>query len=62
MMSEVFSGLSFLIGLLCAYMLPTIIACIRKKRNSGAIGAFNFLLGWTCIGWVGAFVWSLMQD
>lgn len=44
------------------YFLPSIIAGSKKKRNAGAIFALNLLLGWTFIGWVIAFVWSLTHD
>lgn len=47
---------------LALYLLPTIIAAARHKRNVLAIGALNILLGWTMIGWVVALVWSLMHD
>ena len=47
---------------LVLYVLPTIIAFIRKKRNVGAIFMLNILLGWTCLGWFGALIWSLMLD
>ncbi|WP_342594520.1 superinfection immunity protein [Salinicola lusitanus] len=47
---------------LALYLLPTIIAAARHKRNVVAIGALNILLGWTLIGWVVALVWSLMHD
>ena len=42
------------------YFLPTVFA--RKKRNFAAIFAFNFLLGWTIIGWIVALIWSLTAD
>jgi Superinfection immunity protein len=41
------------------YFAPTIIAAVRGHRQTLAIGALNFLLGWSVIGWIGAFVWSL---
>ena len=43
------------------YFGPTIIAGIRKHRQLAAIGAVNLLLGWTVIGWIAAFVWSLVS-
>ncbi|RKS42667.1 T4 superinfection immunity protein [Gillisia mitskevichiae] len=42
------------------YFLPTIIGW--NKRNSNAILAINLLLGWTFIGWMVAFIWSLSKD
>ncbi|MBW5800058.1 superinfection immunity protein [Halomonas elongata] len=47
---------------IAAYMLPTLVAALRKKRNTLAIGALNVLLGWTFIGWVVALVWSLASE
>ena len=44
------------------YFIPTIVAVSNKKRNSGAIGALNFFLGWTLIGWVVALVWAVSKD
>jgi hypothetical protein len=44
------------------YLIPTIIAFSRHHRNSAAIFALNLLLGWTFLGWVAAFVWSLTTD
>lgn len=46
--------------LLFMYFLPTVIAAIRKHRQLGPIAAINVLLGWTVLGWIGAFIWSLM--
>lgn len=42
------------------YFVPTIIAASR--RHPLAIGVFllNFFLGWTILGWIGAFIWSLI--
>lgn len=42
-----------------AYFLPLIIATARDHPNAAAIAALNFLLGWTLLGWIAAFVWSL---
>lgn len=41
------------------YFVPSMIAWVRKHRSLPAIIALNILLGWTGIGWIGAFVWSL---
>lgn len=39
--------------------LPSIIAFLRRHHSSVAILALNILLGWTGIGWIIAFIWSL---
>lgn len=41
------------------YFVPTIIAGMRHHPQTVAIGALNFLLGWTFLGWLGALVWCL---
>lgn len=58
------TALGFLIIIFCLiiYVIPALIAIIKKKRNTVAILAFNILLGWTFLGWVIAFVWSLTND
>ncbi|HEY8967502.1 MAG TPA: superinfection immunity protein [Puia sp.] len=48
--------------LLVPYFLPTIIAILRQKTNTGSIFALNLLLGWSLIGWVVALVWALSSD
>jgi len=51
-----------LLVLLALYFLPAIIASIRHHASSPAIFALNLLLGWTVLGWIIAFVWSLTGD
>lgn len=43
------------------YFLPAMIAWTNGRRNTSAIFALNFFLGWTLIGWVVALVWSLKE-
>ena len=43
------------------YMLPTIIAAVQQRTNTGAIAALNVLLGKTFIGWVVALVWAMTK-
>jgi uncharacterized protein YqhQ len=40
------------------WILPGVIASMRKHHNQGAIWALTILGGWTFIGWVIAFVWA----
>jgi hypothetical protein len=40
-------------------MLPGIIAQGRGHRDAWAIWMLSVLLGWTVIGWVGAFIWAV---
>jgi hypothetical protein len=44
------------------YFLPTMIALWREHPRAWAIYAINFLLGWTCIGWVVALVWAFIDQ
>ncbi|NTU54216.1 MAG: superinfection immunity protein [Chlorobiaceae bacterium] len=41
------------------YFVPSLIAWSRRHRSLPAIIALNVLLGWTGLGWIGAFVWAL---
>jgi hypothetical protein len=52
----------FLVLILAIYFLPSLIGFSKKKKNSGALFALNLLLGWTLLGWVAAFVWSLTNS
>lgn len=47
--------------LIAIYFVPTIIAVSRKHSSKGGIIALNILLGWTFLGWVISFVWSLAK-
>lgn len=42
-----------------AYLGPSLIAYNRKHPAKGSIIAINILLGWTGIGWLVSFIWSL---
>ena len=44
------------------YMLPFSIAYIEEKKNTSAIFALNFFLGWTLVGWVVSLVWALANE
>jgi hypothetical protein len=48
-----------LIIVLAIYFLPAIIAMNREHMSAGAIFALNLLVGWTLVGWLFAFIWSL---
>ena len=51
--------LYFVIPGYIVYFLPDIIAEIRGHHNSKSISVVNLFLGWTLIGWVVAFAWSM---
>lgn len=51
----------FIVIISLGYFLPAMIAWTNGRRNTSAIFALNFFLGWTLIGWVVALVWSLKE-
>ncbi|MEC2076674.1 superinfection immunity protein [Metabacillus fastidiosus] len=56
-------ALLFMIAIaVLAYFIPFIIALLKKKNNTVAIFFLNLLVGWTFLGWVAAFIWSLTKD
>ena len=61
-MGEFSSFYRMLVLIICGllYFIPAIVG--RKKRNSSAIFWLNFVLGWTVLGWVAAFIWALTDD
>lgn len=55
------TGIIF-ISFLIVYFLPTIVALLKGRMNTGAIFALNLFLGFTLIGWVIALVWACSRD
>ena len=53
------AGLLLLAAACAAYFLPSVVAIARLHHNTAAIMALNILLGWSVLGWIIAFVWSL---
>jgi hypothetical protein len=45
--------------LVLAYFLPSLVAFARGHQSWLEIVTCNLLLGWTLLGWIAAFVWSL---
>ncbi len=45
------TGALMIILVIAAYLLPTIVGLIRRKRNIWLIAFFNVFLGWTVIAW-----------
>ena len=56
MPDDVQAAVVLLVGFL-AYMLPAIIARLRKHPNTNAITLANLLFGWTVLGWLVALIW-----
>jgi Superinfection immunity protein/Short C-terminal domain len=52
----------FILGLLylSAYMLPGIIAILRKHPQRAGIILVTIFAGWTVIGWVATLIWSFI--
>lgn len=63
---EVILGLIILMALyavfILPYIIPAIIAGVRKHNNYVAILIINAVLGWTIIGWIVALIWSLTDN
>ena len=47
--------------LLYLYFLPTIIAHHYDNENTKRIFFANLVTGWTCLGWLVAFFWALLE-
>lgn len=60
--SRASGGMFFLLLLAIVYFVPTVVATARNHPQRKAIIALNVLLGWTFLGWVGALVWSFMEQ
>ena len=53
---------SWLFIALVLYIMPTVIAYLRKHRNIWPIFILNLFLGWTFLGWLASLLWSLNSD
>jgi hypothetical protein len=51
-------GTTAILLMIGVYLIPTIIATVRRCHKSWAIVAFNLLLGWTAFGWGLALAWA----
>ena len=51
-----------LFGFIIIYLLPSIIAIIRKHKNLVPVLIINIFLGATFFGWVIALAWALTAD
>jgi hypothetical protein len=50
------------IGGSALYLLPTIIALLRRTRNIAPIAVINIMLGWSIFGWVGALAMAIANE
>lgn len=46
----------------CLYLLPTIVAWLRKKRRAWTIFALDLFLGWTGVAWLATLIWASVKD
>lgn len=44
------------------YLLPGIVAELRKHSMKTSITIINMFLGWTLVGWVVALAWAFSED
>jgi hypothetical protein len=44
------------------YLLPSIVANMRRQPQFLAILCLNIFLGWTVLGWIGALIWALTRS
>lgn len=61
----IFNALTILImlmGTVPIYFAPALIAVMRGHRNMLEIWLWNFLSGWTVIGWFIVLYWSCTSD
>jgi len=47
--------------ILGGYFLPTLIAAVRKHKNTVPIVLINLFAGWTVIGWFGSLIWACIS-
>lgn len=45
---------------LALWMIPTLVAFLRKHPKRKAIFLFDLLLSWTIVGWFFALAWALL--
>jgi hypothetical protein len=55
-------GAIILIFIGIIYFIPSINASKRGHKNMSSIVALNILLGWSGLGWIAAFIWSLSDN
>lgn len=47
--------------LMVLYMVPSLVAIFRGHKDVVSILLINILLGWTMVGWLIAFIWSIKR-
>ncbi len=64
MMNNQTIGVLFGVGmlLLIVMFIPWFVASSRKIKNTLGIFLLCLFLGWTMLGWVGALIWSVVEN
>jgi Superinfection immunity protein len=57
--ADVITGFTVFFCALFLYLLPSVIATMKRHPYGVGVMLLNLFLGWTIIGWVGALVWSV---
>ncbi len=60
-MSTIAMILVLMLGVLL-YLLPSIVAQLRRHKNNNSICILNIFLGWTFLGWVVALSWAFSAN
>ncbi|MEO1721341.1 MAG: superinfection immunity protein [Pseudomonadota bacterium] len=55
---DIVLGLAVLVGMVAIYILPGVIAEMRKHKRLAGVWIVTVFLGWTFVGWVGALAWA----
>ncbi|ALA11962.1 hypothetical protein SEA_TASP14_72 [Mycobacterium phage Tasp14] len=59
---RVFGPIAFTGLFIGVYLLPTLVATVRKSHLLGPVTVVNLLLGWTFIGWVAALAMAVKDS
>jgi len=55
-------AIPMIVACIAIYFIPTIIASWNEHKHVLPIFLLNALTGWTFFGWVGALLWSVMNN
>lgn len=54
--------MSLLVMVATIYVAPAVVAAYRRVRYWWLVALISLMFGWTLIGWIVAFVWSVMAE
>ena len=64
-MAGAFAAFILVLALICLllylYFLPTIISHHYDSENKTWLFYLNLVTGWTCLGWLVAFFWAILE-